>query len=209
VVFTFAKMIANSIVAFALLCLLPWLPTNQATKEYTITVPERSRLSALHRAVISDDVGRVKKLLKQFLIDRNPRAPHGETPLHWAVRMGRRSLVEALLNGRVYSNAVDDDGNTPLHDAAAYGKRQDIDVVRLLLSRGADPNIRNKRNKTALRMAIDNPSSEFAIIELMLNAGAIVEDADIYAAGSDILKQTLREARENSRSALEYINDSF
>ena len=46
--------------------------------------------------------------------------------------------VREMLEEGADPNAKDKDGNTPLHKAADEGR---FDVVKLLLERGADPNI--------------------------------------------------------------------
>jgi ankyrin repeat protein len=55
--------------------------------------------------------------------------------LHAAVRCGSIDAVEALLDAGANPNAEDGDGQTPLRIAVA---RTDCDLVRLLVSRGAD-----------------------------------------------------------------------
>ena len=44
-------------------------------------------------------------------------------------------------------NAQDADGDAPLHGAAQYG---DVEILNLLLDKGADPNIKNRLGGTPL-----------------------------------------------------------
>ena len=60
------------------------------------------------------------------------------TPLHTASLFGRRKIVEQLLADKeVLVNPVNKMGNTPLHNAALGW---DLDIVRLLIEKGADLN---------------------------------------------------------------------
>jgi ankyrin repeat protein len=52
-------------------------------------------------------------------------------------------------------NAANDVGETALHDAAKQGFNS---VVELLVARGANPNVKNKRNETPLALAERRPS---------------------------------------------------
>ncbi len=56
------------------------------------------------------------------------------------------------MDARADVNAQSINGGTPLMRAAETGH---VDMVHLLLSRAADPNIRNKNNKLAVELAWD------------------------------------------------------
>lgn len=53
-------------------------------------------------------------------------------------------------------------GSTPLMYAALYG---DADAVRLLLKKGADPNVRNEAGATALMWAVDDLEKTRLLVE--------------------------------------------
>jgi ankyrin repeat protein len=60
-------------------------------------------------------------------------------------------------------NAVDPAGNTALHDAA---RQRFATVIEFLVSRGADPNIRNKRKQTVLGAVMaENPDTATSEVE--------------------------------------------
>jgi hypothetical protein len=61
-----------------------------------------------------------------------------------------RRLAEKFLRSRSHANARDDFGSTALMLAARRGK---MEMVKLLLSRGADPKINNCRGETAASLA--------------------------------------------------------
>ncbi|MGB8956993.1 MAG: ankyrin repeat domain-containing protein [Tumebacillaceae bacterium] len=91
----------------------------------------------------------------------------GDTALTSAVIMGKREIVELLINYKANVNIQDFDGGTPLIWATLG---QHADLVQLLLDRGADPNIRENDGQTALQLAIEH---NFIHIERILrDAGA-------------------------------------
>ena len=58
-----------------------------------------------------------------------------------------KKLIEELLTRKADINAIDQDGWTPLHFAAQRGKK---DIVELLLSKGSDAQIKNKKGETPI-----------------------------------------------------------
>ena len=88
------------------------------------------------------------------------------TLLHFAVRYRMLTVSEWLLNQGISLNAVDFSFETPLFKAAANCHEA---MVKLLLSRGADPNIPNRSNYFPLHITYD------ANVSLMLiQAGAFL-----------------------------------
>jgi Ankyrin repeats (many copies) len=75
------------------------------------------------------------------------------------------------------------EGDTALH-LAAVGYR--VDIARELLSRGADPRSKNRRDASPLHYAADggpglphwNPAAQVAMIEQLLEAGAVADAED-------------------------------
>ncbi|MFK7767780.1 MAG: ankyrin repeat domain-containing protein [Mariniblastus sp.] len=84
----------------------------------------------------------------QFLIERGARFD-----IHSAAEQGNTELVRDLLDAEPeLVNARGGDGQTPLHTAAT------IEVVDLLLERGADPSLRClDHSATAAQYAVSNP----------------------------------------------------
>ncbi len=83
---------------------------------------------------------------------------NGVTPLHRAVRFRSPAAAKELIACGADVNAVDQrTGSTPLHRAvtntgapSTAGKQDGaVELVRLLLSNGADAQLRNKSGKTA------------------------------------------------------------
>ena len=64
-------------------------------------------------------------------------------------------------------NITIQDGNTPLHCACSKGK---IDCVKLLLSNGADPTIKNKEGKIAADQVQLDDNNRATILHLIKEA---------------------------------------
>ncbi|MCY3945085.1 MAG: ankyrin repeat domain-containing protein, partial [Anaerolineaceae bacterium] len=110
-----------------------------------------------------------------LLADAWPGANQDAAPdtsaLLWAASFGREDIVHLLLGLRgsrqIDANARDPFGETPLF-AAITSEQQNI--VRVLLSAGADPNNRNASGFVPLHFAIGHEHSD--IVKLLLAAGA-------------------------------------
>lgn len=75
------------------------------------------------------------------------------SPLHYAAEEGQVELMEMIVNDSSCEvlNVMDNNGNTPLHWAA--GKNQ-VESVKFLLSKGANPNLRNNAMMAPLHLAV-------------------------------------------------------
>ena len=71
----------------------------------------------------------------------------GSTALHSAARYGSVEGIVLLLDLHAEVNARDQEGRTPLF-VACSSPRKEIEVVRLLLANGADPEIRDTEGKS-------------------------------------------------------------
>jgi glucans biosynthesis protein C len=80
-------------------------------------------------------------------LDPNNVDNFGQTPLHYAVRMGNKRALELLLEGGANPNAKETSyGNTPLHFAATIGSKAFIDP---LVQAGADLKLTRDDGKSA------------------------------------------------------------
>lgn len=78
----------------------------------------------------------------------------GRTALHIAAAKNKCLKVVSILCERGYDlNAQDGAGNTPLHKAAA---KENLQIVRLLLARGANPWLRNGKGQLPRDLAEQN-----------------------------------------------------
>jgi ankyrin repeat protein len=81
-----------------------------------------------------------------------PIARGGLTALLFAARQGEIETAKALLDAKADINAVDSDGNNALTLAIL---NTHYDLTRLLIERGADPNVAAKNGRTALYSAVE------------------------------------------------------
>jgi ankyrin repeat protein len=119
-----------------------------------------SRLGAAGRALVADMIGRgIAAAPEEYarlgdqatlaaLIDADPEIAQSDAVMLGAVDFGHRDLVEWLLARGGYPNSRSDGGQTALHLAAWSG---DLDMVRLLVDAGANPNVRDDRHDSTPR----------------------------------------------------------
>eukprot|EP00644_Phytophthora_capsici_P000016 jgi/Phyca11/4920/fgenesh1_pm.PHYCAscaffold_4_\ len=98
-------------------------------------------------AVKSGDVAKLQKLLSSG-INLDVKDEDERTPLHLACALGQLEVAEFLLeHAKAAVNVQDDAGWTPLMSAASAGHGE---IVRLLLSKGADSNLPNENGQIPL-----------------------------------------------------------
>jgi ankyrin repeat protein len=98
--------------------------------------------------------------------DPNALDASGVAPLHRAVRTRSSPAVRALLDGGADVKAPNNAGSTPLHLAvqttgrggsgSEHARRQQAEIISLLLERGASPNDRDGKGKTVLQAATND-----------------------------------------------------
>lgn len=141
----------------------------------------KEMLDEVFQAAQSGEAGRLKKML-----DTHPQLVHSENAegmalLGYAAHFGSPEVVQALLDYGAEVNALSHSkvayipSNTALH-AALVGKRS-IEVIRLLLEHGADPEIRDSNGHTPLHTAAFHDNN-VEIIRLLLKHGANVNTLD-------------------------------
>ena len=102
--------------------------------------------SPLMLVALRGQVDLVKKL-----IDRGADVNKtGWTALHYAATNGHLEIMNLLLEHHAYIDAESPNATTPLMMAAHYGS---ADAVRLLLSAGADPALKNQLGMSAIDFA--------------------------------------------------------
>lgn len=100
----------------------------------------------------------------------------GHRPIHNAVLSGRKEIVDLLLQKGALVDAENKKGSTPLHKYACTGGN-DIEIARLLLAAGANPNKADYGEQIpTLRCAAI--TGDTALGKLLIAAGANVNQAD-------------------------------
>jgi ankyrin repeat protein len=102
--------------------------------------------TALHTAALNRSV-EVFKLLLNNGAEATLKNFFHQTVLHSAALGGNLEIINLILENRVNINAQDDHGNTALHIIIPYGGSEN-EVVRLLLSKGIEVDIKNNESKT-------------------------------------------------------------
>lgn len=107
--------------------------------------------------------------------DPNKPDTKGQTPLHFAAEHKAADAIKALLAAGAKVNAQNKEGETPLFCAVEEGAG--LDIVKILLAAGADPNIAaaKRNNSTPLIEAVRENQPE--VLDALLSAGAKVDMA--------------------------------
>lgn len=106
----------------------------------------------------------------------------GGTAIHFAAANGYREVVALLLEHGAAVDTRDRDGETPLIKAASQaehdGESRGLDIVELLLKKGADINAVSKMRGSALTAAASHGSEK--TVDYLLKKGADVFSLDGY-----------------------------
>ena len=97
---------------------------------------------------------------------------NGERLIHFAAEKGYYLLVKQLLEKGVSPELKDVDGNKPLHIASYDDEEELVEVAKLLLQNGADPNSINGNKDTPIYLATERGHAE--IVNLLIQHGANV-----------------------------------
>ncbi|MBT4884838.1 MAG: hypothetical protein HON55_01630, partial [Legionellales bacterium] len=134
-------------------------------KNADVNAKDNQGYTPLHMAVFQSET-----VILQALITKganiNANDNQGYTPLHIAAFQSETETLQALIKvEKIDLNAKNKQGNTPLHMAAIGGH---IDIVKVLLEKGAEVGIKNSQDYTALNIAHQGDNQE--IIKLIETA---------------------------------------
>jgi ankyrin repeat protein len=131
-------------------------PEDQAASEKMFSLFARAR---------RNNAESTKRELTQLIIKHpsivNSQNDYLSTPLMFAVRSRYKDIIQLLINNGAKINTQGRDGETALMWAARYGSDDGSgDILELLFKAGADANIKNDSNKTAVDIAKENGIDE-------------------------------------------------
>lgn len=136
--------------------------------------------SVLHYAVLSSSVPIVNLLLKQGARINFEASYNKPTPLDLAILKGDLEMVQLMLDSGANLDASSPIIGSPLHMACSEGIPNRLEIIKLLLERGANPNIvivgeDNSPIKPALgEYLASNEDLEVEVVNLFLKHGAEV-----------------------------------
>jgi uncharacterized protein len=130
---------------------------------------EHGAFLTLFEACAVGKLDKVESALKAQPDHLNTFAPDGFQPIGLAAFFGHTDIVKFLLSVGADVDTPSQNGMmvTPLNSAAAAGR---VDIARMLLERGANPNARQADDFVPLHAAAQNGQREMA--ELLLKHGA-------------------------------------
>jgi hypothetical protein len=112
----------------------------------------------LHEAIHQGNLGIIAALISQGANVNAASEMFNETPLYLAVIIGNQAATEALLTVKdIDVNIANNQGNTPLHTAVSRG---DEVFVQLLLVKGAQKDIKNKKGRSPMDLAQESVNVE-------------------------------------------------
>jgi len=133
-------------------------------------------------------------LVEEILTDLEQ---NGKTPSHRGVISGHSFVPEALVEEsaghRVYSSEINkknDSGNTPLHLAFQFDH---MEIVGLLLKKGADTTIKNNAQLTPLELAANLKRGD--ILDVLKDIEELLKEAETEVL-EELLKESLEEPLE-------------
>lgn len=139
-------------------------------------VRERAPDIDIYEAAALGETETVNSYIQQSPDSINAAAEDGFRPLGLAAYFGRFETAESLLDQGAEPNApaVNLSRVCPIHSAAAHrDAERSLPLCRLLLERGADPNLKQAGGWTPLHQAAAHGRTE--IVKLLLEHGASVD----------------------------------
>lgn len=101
-------------------------------------------------------------------VDINEKNIYEETPLHIACIRSRYEMVHSLcIQPDIERNVIDNEGCTPLLRACLSTKENNIKIIKCLIGRDLDINIKDDKNRSPLDLACKNDLLE--IVKLLMS----------------------------------------
>lgn len=147
-----------------------------------------SDVDNLRSDIANGNYENAKQTLKTFGIDATDA--DGRTALINAVIENKLDFIKWLLDNGADLNHQDRIGYAALHFA---GQEKLVDVARLLLKQGANPNVQDIHSNTPLWTAIFNaklPTNEQGVVKLLLKHGADPDHVNKHGKTPRFMYQT-------------------
>jgi ankyrin repeat protein len=138
-------------------------------------------------ALSLEDVNAVREALESDDDAVHATDVEGNTPLHVAASYGSAPIVAALLDNGADADARNRSGLTPLAMAVREASKP-VDVVQVLLARGARPDVSLPEGQTLLHVAARTPNLDPRVITLL--AGSRTAPASTQLAARDASGRT-------------------
>ncbi|GMR47420.1 hypothetical protein PMAYCL1PPCAC_17615 [Pristionchus mayeri] len=140
-------------------------------------------------AIRQKDTGALIEAIETGSVDVNYTDEVGQTLLNWAAAFGSAEMVVYLCEKGADVNKGQK--SSSLHYAASFGRP---DVTKMLLSRGANPDLRDEDGKTALDKARERNEEDYIAV------AAILETPSVYMSGGGESVETKKEEEGKSDS---------
>ncbi len=146
--------------------------TRKQAEEDSRKAKKLRALTAKFHDAIADEENAVSKI--RLMLAENPdlanaKDEDGTTPLHRAVSLGNRTIIQALLAAKTDVNASNSNGATPLFAALRH---EDTALAQMLLEQKANPNSKNEKGVTPLCAAV--AKGDAGLVKLLLEHQANV-----------------------------------
>lgn len=125
---------------------------------------------------------RVARLLLSYGASINIQSKNSETPIGMACSSGHSSMVQFFVDNSADVNLRGEGGWTPLHSACEKKRKNTLEIVKMLIGAGADPNIFNDEHQKACDLIEDSTIKSYLFkAQQMMNAEKVQQESEVKA----------------------------